>query len=328
MSVVSPEKLETMDESKVEESVVDVHALFLNTKVDGGKKSVWQMTRETFGMADGNSHKDDITTETFETAMQMIQTMLTSVKDEHPKWQFTLTPLELLGATLDDLLRAFVMWCKKDGETTYNVSNAFRRLDSYATWMEQHRNDLSDPLTVDSIRAAAHAWQLKVTHANSGHAVWWIDLGSIDGHSIKTRISHYDSLRFVVWLTHIVLLDQKAQEHGLIVVQAMGSKPMMQTLTMIPMDLGTKIDRYTIGILPIKMKTCYIFNHRPWLGLLLGIMKPFMSKKMRSRMVAIPAKDNPQSVIDEAIGRDNIPIGIEGLEGTLDEDIVFGQYVK
>ena len=212
---VSSEKIETSDESKVNETVADVHALFLSTKVDGGKKSVWQMTRETFGMADGNSHKDDVTADTFETAMQMLQTMLASVKDEHPKWQFTLTPLEQLSATLDDLLSAFVMWSKKDGETTFNVSNAFRRLDSYATWMEQHRNDLKDPLTVDSIRAAAHAWQLKVTHANSGHAVWWIDLGSIDGPAIKSKISHYDSLRFVVWMTHIVVVDKKAQGHGI-----------------------------------------------------------------------------------------------------------------
>ena len=324
----SSDKVETDDEAKVEETAADVHTLIHGTKVDGGKKTVWQMTRETFGMADENTHKDDVRAETFESALEMIKTMLAAVKDEHPKWQFTLTPLEQLNATLDDVLTAFVMWSKKDGDTFFNVSNAFRRLDSYATWMEQHRSDLEAPLTVDSIRAAAHAWQLKITHAVSGPVVWWIDLTSLDVASIKSSISHTDSLRYVVWLTHIVILDKKAQEHGMIVVQNMASKRMIETMTLVPMELGTKIDRYTIGVLPIKMKVCYIFNHRPWLGLLLGITKVFMSKKMRSRMITIPAKDNPQSVIDEAIGRDNIPIGIQGLEGSLEEDIAFGQSVK
>ena len=272
----SPDKVETDDEAKVEETAADVHNLIHGTKVDGGKKTVWQMTRETFGMAEGNAHKNDVMAEEFEIALETIKVMLAEVKDEHPKWQFTLTPLEQLNSTLDDVLSAFVMWSKKDGETSFNVSNAFRRLDSYATWMEQHRSDLETPLTVDSIRAAAQAWQLKLTHATSGAVVWWIDLGSIDVASIKSSISHSDSLRYVVWLTHVVILDKSTQEHGMLVVQNMGSKRMIETMTMIPMDLGTKIDRYTIGVLPIKMKAFYIFNHRPWLGLLLGITKVFM----------------------------------------------------
>ena len=319
---------ETVDDGKVEETAADLHNLIHGTKVDGGKKTVWQMTRETFGMAEGNTHKDDAMAETLENALEAIKTMLEEVKDEHPKWQFTLTPLDQLNATLDDLLSAFVMWSKKDGETSFNVSNAFRRLDSYATWMEQHRSDLEAPLTVDSIRAAAHAWQLKVTHATSGAVVWWIDLVSIDVASIKSSIPLSDSLRYVVWLTHVVLLDKLTQEHGMLVVQNMGYRRMIETMTMIPMDLGTTVDRYTIGVLPIKMRACYIFNHRPWLGFLLGITKVFMSKKMRSRMITIPPKGNPQEVIDDAIGRDNIPIGIQGLQGKLEEDVVFGQYVK
>jgi hypothetical protein len=49
---------------------------------------------------------------------------------------------------------------------------------------------------------------------------------------------------------------------------------------------------------------------------------------MRSRIILIPKKQSPQEVIDKEIGRANIPVGFEGLEGTLEEDIVFGQYVK
>lgn len=317
-----------VEETKAKESVADFTTMIHETKVDGGKKSVWQMSLETLGMADGMDKKDDVIADTLDSAMETIQIMLSEVKDQHPKWQFTLTPLEQLNATMDDVLRAFVMWSKKEDGTTFNVSTAFRRLDTYATWMEGHRKDLEVPLTVDSIRAAALVWQLKITHADSGHLVWWIDLGSIDAAAVKSSLSTSDSLRLVVWQTHIVMLDKRAQDHGMVVVESMGSKGMIQYMTMIPMDLTTKLDRLTVGVLPIKMKACYIYNHRRWLAFVIGLVKPFMSKKMRSRIVLIPKKQSPQEVIDKEIGRNNIPMGFEGLEGTLEEDIIFGQYVK
>jgi hypothetical protein len=55
------------------ESVAHLTTLIHETKVDGGKKSVWQMSLETLGMADGNDKKDDILADTFESAMEGIQ---------------------------------------------------------------------------------------------------------------------------------------------------------------------------------------------------------------------------------------------------------------
>jgi hypothetical protein len=326
MSSPSEEK----EEAPTADSIAAMKAMFHDTKVDGGKKSAWTMTLETFGMADGGKHKqEDVVAETLESAMESIQSMLAAEKDEHPKWQFTLTPLDQFNATFDDVLHAFLQWAKKDDdEATYNVSKAFRRLDSYATWMEEHRLELEQPLTVDSIRAAAHAWQLKLSHDSKGRMLWWIEFGSLDVSAIKTSIPHEDSLRFMVWISHIIMLDKQAQENGIVIVQDMGKKGLIESMTVVPMDLGTQMDRLTIGVLPIKMKACYILDYRRWLSILMGLMRPFMSKKMRSRIILITKKQDPQAVLDEEFGRVNIPVGFGGLEGTMEDDIVFGQYVK
>eukprot|EP00545_Synedropsis_sp_CCMP1620_P012196 CAMPEP_0119022402 /NCGR_PEP_ID=MMETSP1176-20130426/27935_1 /TAXON_ID=265551 /ORGANISM="Synedropsis recta cf, Strain CCMP1620" /LENGTH=363 /DNA_ID=CAMNT_0006977253 /DNA_START=113 /DNA_END=1204 /DNA_ORIENTATION=+ len=322
-----PKEEVTSDAAQEEDSIKNIKSLVHDTKLEGGK-SLWATTLETFGMADGKGKKGDVLADTEEEAVESIKSMLAACKDEAPKWQFTLTPLEQFNATLDDVLRAFVLWAKNDDEPIYNISKAFRRLDSYATWMEDHRSVLEAPLVVDSLTVAAHAWQCKLTHDAKDRLVWWIDVGALDIPSIKSSIPHDDSLRFFVWQSHLVMFDKKAQENGIILAQSMGEKGMIETMTMVPMSLGTKLDRLTIGTLPVKMQVFYIFNHKRWLGILMGMLKPFLSKKMRQRIVTIPRNQDPQTVMDKEIGRDFIPVGFAGLEGKAEDDIVFGQYIK
>lgn len=56
-------------------------------------------------------------------------------------------------------------------------------------------------------------------------------------------------------------------------------------------------------------------------------MKPFMSKKMRQRIVVIGKDEDPQKIMDEIVGRDAIPDGFGGLQGDVQQDIVFGEYI-
>jgi hypothetical protein len=88
------------------------------------------------------------------------------------------------------------------------------------------------------------------------------------------------------------------------------------------MDVGTKMDRLSIGILPIKMQAFYGFHNPGWMRVAVGLIKAFMSSKMRKRMVMIPNKENPQTVLEEVLGKDCIPCGITQLTGTIKQDIV------
>jgi hypothetical protein len=307
----------------------DLKKMLHDTKVDGGRKSVWQMTVETFGMADGgNEKKEDVICSTLEEAVSSLEAMLKAEKDKHPKWQLTLVPFDQFNATLADLIRAFCCWVKKDGENFYNVSKAFRRLDVYATWMEDHRADLEKPLTKDSIREVADLWMMKLTpDAKSKGIVMWLDVGALDLTGIRQHVTQ-DSLRYTVWQCHLVMFDKRAQDNGLVVVQAMGFKGMIETFTMVPMDLGTKLDRLTIGVLPLKVKSIIMFNHRRWLSIVMTLLRPLLGKKMRQRITIVPKNQEPQAVLDEAVGRDSIPVGFGGLNGNVEEDIIYGQYLK
>lgn len=304
------------------------------TKVDGGKKSAWKMTLETLGMADGGTRqKGDVVCSTEAEAMAKLKEMvggmtLDADMPKHSKWRFKLSPLEPLNATVDDLLRAFVLWSCKEDQEEFNVSKAFRRLDSYVTWMEDHRKELEEPLTVESVRNAVQAWNLKLTHSSEGHLVWWLDFGAFDMTAIKSTVSSSESLRYMVWLSHIVMLDKKAQENGTILMQSMGHKGMIETFTMVSMDLSTKMDRFTMGVIPVKMKALYMFKHSLWLAILMGMMKPFLSKKIRERFITVPKNVDLQALLEEKVGRDCIPVGYSGLTGVVEKDIVFGEYVK
>lgn len=319
----------TADETNAEEEKPDLRILH-DTKVSGGK-SAWQMTLETVGMAEGGKgKKNDVIVDTVDEGLKAITGMVEeAAATDDPKWKFELSPLKQFNATLPDFFRAFVMWAKKDEETTINVSKAFRRLETYATWMQDHTKELKEPLTVDSIRAAAHAWKIYITKTkDTNQVVWWVDMAQIDMDAVKHTVTPTASIRFVVWMTHLIVLDPVAQEHGCYLMQALGNTGFLKTMTMVPMELGTQLDRLTIGVLPIRMKCIYMWNHLRWLSFLMGIMKPFMSKKMRQRMVLISKDENPQKVMDEVVGRDCIPVGFGGLEGTVEKDIIFGDYIK
>jgi hypothetical protein len=242
------------------------------SKVDG--KSFWSTMLETFGMVDGGKSKQtDAICTTVNESLTALQALVKEAAKKDDKFLFALTPLEPLGATMDDLLRAFVMWsCKKKDATisktsgtagnqaatktvSYNVSKAFRRLEIYATWMEDNRSDLEAPLVVNaSLRYAHKCWGSKATIDKEGRVVWWFDVGAFALVGIKKELLLKDSLRYLVWQSHIIMLNKDTQDNGLVLVQAMGNKGFFETTTMVPRELGAKLNRLTIGVLPIKIK--------------------------------------------------------------------------
>lgn len=337
------------DSSATEEkdaSLHDLKKLMHETKVqDGGEhKSLWQMTKETMGMAEGGKTKStDTLVDTEPEALSAIKQMIEQAKEKdaarkHPHpgmWEFQWTPLKEFNATLDDVLLAFCRWTKKDNDdtpeanTTMNIHKAFHRLQSYAQWMYDARGDLEESLTVDSFKGAAKAYDMKLTHDSSGRIVWWFDLPKSDMNAIKEKtITISESLRYFVWSAHIVILDKEAQVNGLLFIQDMKDISFWKLMTAFPSDLGAKLDRLTIGVLPIQMKGLYVLNADGWMKLLLGLMKAFMSKKMRQRIVALGKKDDTATILMDVVGGPQyVPVGCCGLEGTAEKDIIFGTYI-
>lgn len=203
------------------------------------------------------------------------------------------------------------------------MSKAFRRVESYADWMEETKDDLIEPpLTSKSVQSALDALSMRVSIDNQGRFVWWIDLSVIDVEKIKKELPPEESLRAFVWFAHYVMYDENAQENGLVFVENLNYMGMIRMMTMIPMKLSTKLDRLTIGVLPVKMNALYMLETPRWVNMFMRFMGMFMSKKMKERIVSLKEWDK----LEETLGKDCIPKGFGKLEGSLEVDPVKEKY--
>lgn len=266
---------------------------------------------------------------------ELIGMAKTKTKKEKMKkmWDFSTSPHEQFGKELDDTFMAFLLWARTSTDTAdndnnnteekINVSKAFRRLEVYAGWMEDTGDDLITPaLTSVSVQSTLKEWAMRVSIDNQGRLVWWIDLNAIDIGKIKSEIPPEDSLRAFVWFAHYVMYDEDAQKNGLVFIENVAHMGMIKMFTMMPMKLSTKLDKLTIGVLPIKMNALYMLETPRWVNILMKFMGMFMSKKMKSRIVSLKEWDK----VEGLVGKDCIPKGFGKLEGSLEVDPINEKY--
>lgn len=157
-----------------------------NMKMDDGK-SVLSTSLETFSMADGKHKKNDIYMDTLDNALTALKQMVDMAiqatiakndskkkkKDEDParQWRFETAPLKEFNKTLDDVYVSFLLWGAKDADDDdhkggddkrFNVSKSFRRLQSYAEWMDSARADLTEAeMQPAKMKNVHEVWQMK-----------------------------------------------------------------------------------------------------------------------------------------------------------------------
>jgi len=292
------------------------------------------MNKKKSSVSQGQEQKTEIICVTKEEALLQLQALVETAKLDKDnnndarllKWNFATLPLECFEATLDDVLRAFCEWSRfeKDDTTMYNVTMAFERLEQYATWMDKTNRDMVDPpLTPDSIRDAWKAWAMKVSYDKIGRFVLWIDLEAMDMVKIKKELTAVDNLRLFVWLAHYCMFDSHAQQHGILICKNLNHASFWSSVTLIPTNLVIKIDRLTIGTLPVKMKKIYVIQSPKWIKRMMGMVKPFMSAKMKTRIVTM---ENP-TLLEEELGTDCLPSDFGGCHGTMEHDLLWDIFV-
>ena len=252
-------------------------------------------------------------------------------------WDFGATPFSEFGRTLDDLLGAFLLWARTGGEEEdeeddaaasapdrqINVTKAFRRLESYAEWMQDNSEELTaEPLTAASVRDDLEPWKMSTSPDRRGRLVWWIDLGQMDVARVKEQ-SPAGVLRAFVWYAHYVLFDERAQTRGMVFMENCAEMGFIQSITLVPMSVGTKLDRLTMGVLPIKMKALYIFEVAMWMSLFMKMAGMFMSNKMKERILIC----DDYSGVEEIVALEHIPKGFGTLQGGMEKDEAETKYL-
>jgi len=307
-------------------------------KKHGDGTNVIKESITTFSNPDGSDKKGDakISADNMDQALQSLKELVQKAKDAEEKkkkkskstakWDFGTSPHAQFGKTFDDTLKAFLLWARTEEEKKeINVSKAFRRLESYASWMDDTGTVLVEPpLSASSVKDALEIWQMKSSvSAKTKNLVWWFDMGAIDTEITK-KMSADDSLRAFVWFSHYVMYHPSAQEEGMLVVENCDKIGFYKMITMMPMKLGTQLDRLTIGVLPVKTKKFYLLETPRWIDVFMKILGAFMSKKMKSRMYL--CKD--WSEIENKLGGECIPKGWGKLEGSLDVGCVPEEYAS
>jgi len=346
-------------EGEVEESQVGLSDMkkMMQTELTDGKtgkkKSYWSVAMETMGMANGKDGDGDLWLETVEQGVPMLRKYIRD-KDlklaeeqasAEKKLPFTswmdLVPLEEFHVTQSTFVKAFLKWAIKDREDivegseeaklVVNVSKARRRLDSYFDWMKDNMaEDLAkNPLTLESVMPAAKIWDLQSNSLEDGRYCWWFDIGKMDQKALKAMPAQ-EHLRYMVFYSHLIMFDTKAQDNGIILLEDLNKIGFWNCMTLIPLDLSAKMDRLTIGVLPVKMKAIYMFGCARWMHLMMGLMKPFLSKKMRERMIIVTESvaPDPQKYCDDLVGRANIPDGFMKLQGDVPHDAMIKKFKK
>jgi len=219
------------DDAEEPTSVKDMVST-LNKHSDG--TNVLKESIKTFSNPDGSTKKNDLLSNSLESSLgllkELIELQKSSPKEKQKiKWNFRTSPHVQFQKTLDDTYRAFLVWARANDddddkeeegegdenirERTINVSKAFRRLESYAEWMEETLNDLTEPeLSFSSVEPFLKAWAMKTSLDKDERLAWWVDLKAIDVAKVKKEIDPKDSLRAFVWYAHAVMYNENAQK--------------------------------------------------------------------------------------------------------------------
>jgi len=299
----------------------------MNEHSDG--TNVMKESIKTFSDPDGSDKRGDVYADSTENALVQLKDTIektkTAIKKEKKKakWNFRSSPHQQFNKTLDDLFMAFIVWAKSKNNGKYNVSKAFRRLESYAEWMEESAEDLIEPpLSAESVRAALDALGMNVSIDKDGFFVWWFDLNALDKEALKKDIVPEVSLRAFVWYAHFIMYNKAAQEKGMVIVENCEKMGFFEMLNLFPMKLGAKLDRLTIGVLPIKTNKIYIIEAPKWMKMFMKFMGMFLSKKMMQRIVFL--KETKE--VGELLGNECIPKNFGKLEGSMEFDEVQKEY--
>lgn len=318
---------------------------------NGKKKSMWAVSMETWGMANGKEGEGDLMLETADEGVPMLKKYIKDKDLKLAEEQATATeklpfnswmdlvPLEEFHVSQTTFLKAFLKWSIKDQEDiaegsegaklVVNASKARRRLDSYFDWMKENMAEsmAQNPLTLDSVIHIQKLWELQSSYDKEGRYCWWFDIGKMDQKGIK-ETDPMDQLRYIVWYSHLVMFDPIAQDNGVTLVEDLDKIGFWNTMTLLPMEMSAKMDRLTIGVLPVKMKAIYMLGCARWMNLMMALMKPFLSKKMRGRLIIINETDDRQEWVDGLFEPDNVPDGFCKLQGEMAHNAAIEKFKK
>jgi CRAL/TRIO domain len=314
------------------------------TKLGTSWNTILKMFRTIVNTAGGIDYKDDVYADTMEEALAVLKSLAPL------EWNFhdIGVPLNEFKQSSDDVYRTFLKWAVADGaddnsqrcklkggvngkQKRINISKAYRRLERYVTWMQDVRDYVIEPpLTASSLQDVWGTFSMKVTYDDCQRLVWWLDLGGSDLEKIRYELPPKEITRIFVWISHFMMFDKNAQTKGIVLCHSLANVGFWTFMTMLPLELGISIDEFVVSVIPLKTKFVLLLQRPPWAKFAYQLLKPFIVRNMRRRVVVIEDGLYSHSFVYEVLGlgSHSIPAGVDdNYAGSSEADIV-GRYFE
>mmetsp|Transcript_26547 Transcript_26547/g.78528 ORF Transcript_26547/g.78528 Transcript_26547/m.78528 type:complete len:405 (-) Transcript_26547:23-1237(-) len=305
-------------------------------------KSVLDVYVETIRSAGGKDHNGDVFVDDLDAGLIALLDMIEKDKencvddqDRLRMWMFRAVPCDEFGRSINDLLSSFLLWSvvegaqgeecgllgginRKTNAAKINVSKAFRRVEAYAAWMDVVEADLLKPsLTAASVKKSWDAFRMRITYDDCRRIVWWMDLGRADMTAIKD-LPPKDIMRLFVWVSHLIIFQEEGMKNGIVFIDNMSHVSFWDYMTMLPLQLGMKLDKFMINCTPLQTKLVVFMNRPVWADIGYGILSVFLTKETKNRVNMVHG--DRQSAVIEVVGECCVPEGFNDLNGKSEVD--------
>eukprot|EP00592_Proboscia_alata_P021397 CAMPEP_0194421942 /NCGR_PEP_ID=MMETSP0176-20130528/21216_1 /TAXON_ID=216777 /ORGANISM="Proboscia alata, Strain PI-D3" /LENGTH=331 /DNA_ID=CAMNT_0039230369 /DNA_START=170 /DNA_END=1165 /DNA_ORIENTATION=- len=147
-------------------------------------------------------------------------------REKARKWDFRRSLHRHFDRTLDDVMRAFLLWAtittEKDRVDLINVTRAFRRIEMYANWLEYEGSAL-DELPPDSSHmrqmSIKYKRHMQFNYDESGRFLFWLDFSPDALSDIFRELSQLQRFQLFLWTIHLIMFDSNAQVNGVFVTR-------------------------------------------------------------------------------------------------------------
>jgi hypothetical protein len=114
-----------------------------------------------------------------------------------------------------------------------------------------------------------------------GRVLWVVNIGGVDV-GVLSKLTPQQTLTMVFLVTLTMSLNVTANTLGVTVVQDIEGLSLWAMKDAIAKEVKQRMDQLSMGATAVKMKKVCVVGESFWMSAIFGLMKFFMSKKIRS----------------------------------------------
>lgn len=166
----------------------------------------------------------------------------------------------------------------------WDVKKATDRMRKIAAFFEK-RPELLIKMDAQEFMALSDVGMMSHLPTRNDRGELVLTLHAVKLGEIAKRFTYTDLLRFSVFYMRDLMQDEQTQINGVIILENLANYPMFAATSMKGMGpKGMKASFDWLHASPMRLRGIYGL-YQPWyIGIMLGMVKPFMKKKLRDRV--------------------------------------------